>query len=184
MNVAVGVITALVVALLMEPWARVLHGRLWHRSMWSVHRSHHERRRGRFERNDILSATHAPAAAALVMIGCNLHGIAAAVCIGVGAGMTLFGIAYVLVHDGFVHGRLPLRFLGRTAYFRRVREAHSVHHARGEEPFGFFRGPEELTRAPRARASRPSAPRTRAPAPSSPRDTPPRDASPSATRSP
>ena len=184
MNVAIGALTAIVVALLMEPWARILHGRLWHRSLWSVHRSHHERRRGRFERNDVLSATHAPFAAALVMIGCNLHGWLAAVAIGVGAGMTMFGIAYVVVHDGFVHGRLPLRFLSRYPFFRRVREAHTIHHARGQEPYGFFRGPEELTRTPRARDGRPNA-RPRADrAPSSPRDTRAGGASPSAARTP
>ncbi len=174
-----GAAVALVVAVAMEPWARLLHGRVWHRSLWGIHRSHHSRRRGRFERNDMLSAAHAPVAAALVMAGCNLHGPAAAACIGVGVGMTSFGLAYVVVHDGFVHGRLPVRFLARVAWLRRIRDAHAVHHARGAAPYGFFLGARELTQTPRARGGPPSARRPSARAPASPRGTPPGDARPS-----
>jgi beta-carotene 3-hydroxylase len=177
--IALGTLVAVVVACAMEPWARILHGKLWHRSLWSIHRSHHTRRRGRFERNDILSATHAPFAAALVMIGCNMHGPLAALAIGTGVGMTVFGIAYVVVHDGLVHGRLPVAFLARIPFLRGVRDAHAVHHARGEAPYGFFLGQRELTRTPRARAARPSAPPTPGREHAAPRDTPTGDAHPS-----
>lgn len=159
-SIAVGAVVALVVAAAMEPWARLLHGRVWHHRLWRIHRTHHGRRRGRFETNDALSAAHAPLAAALVMIGCNLHGFASAIAIGAGAGMTLFGVAYVIVHDGLVHGRLPVAFLARVGALRRIRDAHAVHHARGNAPYGLFLGPRELTRAPRARGARPSAPPT------------------------
>ncbi len=159
-TVAVGLLVAILVAAAMEPWARLLHGRVWHHRLWSIHRTHHGRRAGRFETNDALSAAHAPIAAALVMIGCNMHGVAAAVAIGTGAGMTAFGIAYVVFHDGVVHGRLPVSFLLRVPGVRRIRDAHSVHHARGAAPYGFFLGPRELgvTRTPRVRGARPSAP--------------------------
>ena len=178
--IALGVGVALVVAAAMEPWARMLHGRVWHRRLYWVHRSHHSRRVGRFERNDALSVLHAPIAAALVMIGCNLHGAAAAVAIGIGAGMTAFGLAYVVVHDGLVHGRLPVSFLLRVRFLRRIRDAHAVHHARGAAPFGLFLGPRELTRSPRARAARPIVPPTSGRAPAAPRDRRPDAARPSA----
>ncbi|MDB4943163.1 MAG: crtZ [Labilithrix sp.] len=171
-HVLTGVLVALVVAALMEPWARLLHGRVWHRSLWPVHRSHHTRRRGWFERNDVLSAAHAPVAMVIVMVGCNLHGFAAAATIGLGAGMTLFGVAYFVLHDGFVHGRLPVRFLSRVGWLDRLRVAHAVHHARGEAPYGFFLGPRELRRSPRARAGRPTAPPPPDRAPASRRGTP------------
>lgn len=168
--VAIGAVVAIVVGASMEPWARLLHGRVWHHRLWSVHRSHHTRRVGRFEANDWLSALHAPIAAALVMIGCNMHGIAAAVAIGAGAGMTAFGLAYVLVHDGLVHGRLPVAFLARSRWLRQMRKAHAVHHARGGAPFGLFLGPRELTRASRKQDGHPSAPHRPVPAPGAPRD--------------
>lgn len=182
--VGCGVVIALVVAAAMEPWARFLHGRVWHHSLWRVHRSHHTRREGRFEANDALSATHAPVAATLIMLGCNLHGWAAAVAIGTGAGMTVFGIAYVIVHDGLVHGRLPVAFLARVPWLRRVRDAHAVHHARGAAPFGLFLGPRELTRAPHGRGERPSASRTPDRARAAPRGTRSGAARPSAGGSP
>ncbi len=178
--VVLTVAVALVVAATMEPWARLLHGRVWHHALWGVHRSHHTRRAGRFEKNDALSAFHAPIATAAIMVGCNLHGIAAALCLGAGSGMTLFGVAYVVVHDGLVHGRLPVSFLLRVPYLRRVRDAHAVHHARGGAPFGLFLGPQELMRAPRAPAGSPSAPPRPVRAPGEPRDRRPSDARPSA----
>lgn len=144
----------------MEPWARVLHGSVWHGALYSIHRSHHTKRVGRFERNDALSGLHAPIAIALVMTGCNVSGWLGGALIGSGAGMTVFGLAYVLVHDGLVHRRLPLGRMGtwlvQRPYVRRVRDAHRIHHATGEAPFGLFLGPYELTKAPRARAARPT----------------------------
>ncbi len=178
--VLLGFAVALPVAAAMEPWARVLHGQVWHRALWRVHRSHHSQRNGRFEANDALSAAHAPIAAALVMIGCNLHGPAAAITIGIGAGMTAFGLSYLVVHDGLVHGRLPVSFLARFAWLRRIRNAHRIHHARGEAPYGFFLGPRELKQAPRAPAEHPSAPPTSAPALAEPPDTRSSGAHPSA----
>lgn len=163
---------ALVVALLMERWARFLHGRIWHGVLFPVHRSHHEERRGRFEANDVLSVTHAPIAAALVIVGCMMHGIGGAILRGVGIGMTAFGIAYVVVHDGFVHGRLPVEWLARFRFFRRIRAAHRVHHRRGAAPYGLFAGPRELAKSGRrhatAPANRDAAQRALARAPSAP----------------
>lgn len=167
-----GVAAAVLAACAMEPWARVLHGRLWHGVLWNVHASHHEPRHGRFERNDALSGLHAPFAMALVVTGCQLHGALGALLVGAGAGMTAFGLAYLVVHDGLVHERLPVAFLLRFAYFRRIRAAHRVHHTRGAEPYGLFRGPEELLALKRReRASRhvaPIAPRRPVRAPGGP----------------
>ena len=50
--VLLGFAVTLPVAAAMEPWARVLHGQVWHRALWRVHRSHHSQRNGRFEAND------------------------------------------------------------------------------------------------------------------------------------
>ncbi len=154
--------TALVVACAMEAWAALLHSRAWHGPMWPIHRSHHERRRGRFEANDALSALHAPIAAGLVVWGCQPpHGIARAIAIGAGVGMTLFGAAYVVCHDGFVHRRLPVGWLARVPYFANVARAHRVHHALGGAPYGFFAAPLTMRRSkaherPRARPAAPT----------------------------
>jgi beta-carotene 3-hydroxylase len=139
------------VAVLMELWAGFLHGRLWHGRLWNLHGSHHQQRRGRFERNDALSGLHAPIAVGLILYGCvGPAGVVRELCYGVGLGMTAFGLAYFVVHDGLAHGRLPVGFLKRLRYFREVVEAHQAHHAsRDCAPYGFFFGPAELHRARR-----------------------------------
>jgi beta-carotene 3-hydroxylase len=174
---------AAAVAPAMDGWAALLHRVVWHGRLWSVHRSHHAPRRGSFERNDALSLLHAPAAIVLVLYGCaGPPGLAREVLFGAGIGMTAFGIAYLLVHDGLVHARLPVRFLVRLPTLRAIVDAHRRHHASpaGGPPYGLFFGPRELRKA---RASRdaeerimPSAgswspPTTPGPPPTAPRST-------------
>lgn len=158
---------AVVVAVAMDLWAALLHGRVWHRWLWRIHRSHHTARKGIFELNDALSALHAPLAIAAVLYGCaGAPGVAREILFGVGLGASVFGLAYFIVHDGLVHGRLPVRWLARVPYLREVARAHRVHHAgvEGGPPYGLFFGPLELARHRRLTRSRvASAARDRAP---------------------
>jgi beta-carotene 3-hydroxylase len=142
--------TAGTVAVGMEWWARFLHGVVWHGPMWAVHESHHVPRTGWFERNDVFAALHAAVAIVLIVGSClSGDGTAENVAFGVGIGMTAFGVSYFLVHDGYVHERLPLGFLSRWAFFRRLRGAHLAHHKTGNAPYGLFLGPRELRRSQR-----------------------------------
>jgi beta-carotene 3-hydroxylase len=145
----------------MDAWAAFVHGRVWHAWLWRLHASHHRARRGVWEVNDVLSLTHAPIAVALVLLGCRAAPSALReIAFGVGLGMTVFGAAYVVVHDGLVHGRLPVRALLVWplvgGYLRRVVDAHRRHHddPAGGAPFGLFLGPWELTRRTRRRSGR------------------------------
>lgn len=155
---------AAVVAVLMEPWSRFVHARGWHGPLYWIHRTHHpqERRRTWLELNDVFSLVHAvPAMVALYLGGAVLQGASAVLTLGLGLGLTVYGLAYGVVHDGLVHRRLPVGFLERWRYFRRLRAAHEVHHRDGGPPFGLFRGPQELRRATRKgrRDPRSAAPR-------------------------
>lgn len=128
---------------LMEGWAAALHRFAWHGPMWFVHQSHHQgtavrRDDGRWEWNDLLALSHAPPSMALIAWGVFGSGSWAAPALGAGVGMTLFGACYVLIHDGFVHERLPLRTLRRWAPFERIRRAHLIHHAHNAAPYGLF----------------------------------------------
>ena len=155
---AIWVPVAVVVAALMEPWAMLLHGMVWHGPLFFMHGSHHAPARGRFEWNDVLSALHAPIAIALVLYGCRASpGVAREACFGVGLGMTFFGIAYFVVHDGFVHGRLRVEFLSKYKYFRRLKVCHQAHHRVGDAraPYGLFLGFWEMARARGLRKRRP-----------------------------
>lgn len=171
LKIAIWIATGVPVALLMEPWAALLHGRVWHGVLWRVHRSHHRPRPGRFEANDWLSGTHAPLSIALILAGClGPEGVAREIAFGAGLGMAVFGLSYVIVHDGLVHGRLPVAFLGRVPYLARVRDAHLEHH-RGTpgEPYGLFAAPLLRRESPRAS---PSAQRPASRSPSRPSTSP------------
>ncbi len=135
---------ALLVAFAMEYWARYLHRAHWHRKLWFLHRSHHRPGDGRrWELNDLFSLLHAPLAILLIMSGSLTSGRTGDALLGVGLGMTLFGVGYFIVHDGLVHGRLPVQFLTRLKYFRQVRAAHIRHHTGGGAPYGLFLGQYE-----------------------------------------
>lgn len=43
-----------------------------------------------------------------------------------GLGITVFGIAYMFVHDGLVHRRFPVGPIADVPYLRRVASAHQV----------------------------------------------------------
>lgn len=171
------VVAALVVAALMDGWAALLHGVIWHGPLYFLHESHHTPRRGWFERNDVLSLLHAPIAIALVVYGSeHVASTRGRIALGAGIGMTAFGLGYVLVHDGLVHKRLPVAFLARIPGLGAVARAHRVHHtgARGGAPYGLFSGPLEMwlrQRLARTHAP-PTPPRDAARAPARPSTTP------------
>lgn len=150
---------ALLVAICMEGWAAWMHGVLWHGILWPAHRSHHPeaqtegiKGRKRWEFNDIFGLCHAAVAAPMMMWGLTPpFDVAQQVALGASVGMTLFGLCYVIIHDGLVHGRLPVGKLRRIAYLRRVVAAHRVHHKLGGAPYGLFSGPWVLRREARAR---------------------------------
>ena len=133
---------ALAVAFAMELWADLLHGKIWHGILWVIHRTHHRKNTGRWEKNDFLSVLHAPIAIALILYGCRgPAGFLREALFGVGIGMSIFGLSYLVVHDGLVHGRLPVGGLARFAYLRAVVAAHRFHHTKNGAPYGLFLGP-------------------------------------------
>ncbi|XP_016575734.1 beta-carotene hydroxylase 2, chloroplastic isoform X1 [Capsicum annuum] len=63
-----------------------------------------------------------------------------------GLGITVFGMAYMFVHDGLVHKRFPVGPVANVPYLRKVAAAHSLHHSEkfNGVPYGLFLGPKEL----------------------------------------
>lgn len=127
------VIITVVAAMAMEPIAALTHRALMHRPLgWRWHRSHHRGRRGRVERNDLF-----PVVFASVTIGAMAAGgpfVRAA-----GVGIALYGLAYAVVHDVCVHGRLTGgRPVLPIPWLRKVAAAHAVHHRTGRAPYGFL----------------------------------------------
>ncbi|EYU25142.1 hypothetical protein ABFS82_06G029000 [Erythranthe guttata] len=130
----------------MEMWARWAHEALWHASLWHMHESHHKPREGAFELNDVFAITNAVPAIALLYYGFYTKGLIPGLCFGAGLGITVFGMAYMFVHDGLVHRRFPVGPIANVPYFRRVAAAHQLHHSEkfNGVPYGLFLGPKEL----------------------------------------
>nr|BAE92729.1 beta-carotene hydroxylase [Gentiana lutea] len=130
----------------MEFWARWAHEALWHASLWHMHESHHKPREGPFELNDIFAIINAVPAIALLSYGFFHKGLIPGLCFGAGLGITVFGMAYMFVHDGLVHKRFPVGPIADVPYFRRVAAAHTLHHSDkfNGVPYGLFLGPKEL----------------------------------------
>ena len=63
----------------------------------------------------------------------------------VGAGIAGYGAIYFGFHDVIVHGRLAHRIVPRSTYFKRIVQAHRIHHAvesrEGTVSFGFIYAP-------------------------------------------
>ncbi|KAL2550512.1 Beta-carotene 3-hydroxylase 1 [Forsythia ovata] len=130
----------------MEFWARWAHRALWHASMWHMHESHHRPREGPFELNDVFAIINAVPAIALFTYGFFHKGLIPGLCFGAGLGITVFGMAYMFVHDGLVHRRFPVGPIANVPYFRRVAAAHQLHHSDkfSGVPYGLFLGPQEV----------------------------------------
>lgn len=125
----------------MECTAWAAHKYIMHGWGWGWHRSHHEPHEGWFEVNDLYGIFFAVAAVAgfswLVPFWPPLWWIL--------AGVSAYGVAYFVVHDGLVHQRWPFSHKPRHPYLKRLVQAHKLHHAvDGREDcvsFGFLYAP-------------------------------------------
>ena len=114
-----GVIRLLVAAsalVAMEPAVAAVHRWVMHGRGWAWHRSHHRWQGHRIEANDLYPVVFAAATIATMAVGAAIEGLAALV--WVGAGVTGYGIAYLVVHDLFIHERLGRLPGARSRYVR------------------------------------------------------------------
>lgn len=122
----------------MEGVAWFTHKYVMHGFLWIWHKSHHEPRKGVFELNDLFGFMFAIPSIVLIVLGSDgftWYFFA-------GLGIALYGFAYFLVHDVFVHQRVRWLKTTNISYFRAMRLTHHLHHAvhtkRGAEAFGFL----------------------------------------------
>ena len=148
-----------VTVLVMECLAWATHRWVMHGWGWGWHRSHHEPATGAFEKNDLYAITFAVVVVALFVVGMRSQPIW-----WVAFGITCYGVIYALVHDVLVHQRGGIRWVPKRGYFKRLLQAHRLHHAvetrDGTVSHGFLfaRHPSVLKQQLRAR--RDAAPRS------------------------
>lgn len=160
-----GVVVATVLA--MEGFAWAAHKYVMHGWGWGWHRSHHEARTGWWEKNDLYAVTFS-----VVVVGLFTWGMWHPALWWAALGITVYGMIYAFVHDMLVHQRGGFRWVPKRGYFKRLHQAHRLHHAvegrDGTVSHGFLFAPsparlaEQIARARRTDAARMRGPRTRA----------------------
>jgi beta-carotene 3-hydroxylase len=127
----------------MELFAYAMHRWVMHGPGWFLHASHHRVRTGWFELNDLYAVIFAVPSITLIWLGVQ-QGWGAEVTT-VGAGIAAYGAIYFGFHDWIVHRRLPHWIVPKSEYFKRIVQAHRLHHVveskHGTVSFGFLWAP-------------------------------------------
>jgi beta-carotene 3-hydroxylase len=145
-----GLLVALAVVLVMEGVAILSHKYVMHGFLWSLHESHHRPRAGRFEKNDWFGVMGAVPSIALIFAGSLLGW--GDIFTWIGIGIAGYGAIYFGFHDVIVHRRIETGYVPRSAYMKRIVQAHRLHHVveskEGTVSFGFLWAPpiDELRR--------------------------------------
>ena len=110
----------------MEAIAWLTHKYIMHKVLWNLHRDHHLKdHKGFFERNDFFFLIFAIPGIICLALG-MLYKSSSTLSIGVG--ITLYGMAYILVHDVFIHRRFRIFRKTDNRYLKAIRRAHKAHH--------------------------------------------------------
>ena len=141
LTLALDIALFLAAFLFMEGFAWFTHKYVMHGFMWVWHKSHHEPRPGIFELNDMFAVVFAAPAIAGIYLG--VHGLPTLLPIGLG--ITAYGAVYFMFHDGLVHRRYKVPMNGKSKFWKRLIQAHRIHHAVGTKDgcvsFGFLIAP-------------------------------------------
>lgn len=110
----------------MELVAHIMHKYVMHGFLWSLHKSHHQKGKSFFEKNDYYFLIFATPGVLLILTGANA---------GwdwkffLGAGIALYGFTYLVVHDIIIHQRVRWFTKLDNRYIKAMRKAHKAHHA-------------------------------------------------------
>ena len=134
------ILIVLAVFIAMEGATWLIHKYVMHGFLWVLHRDHHDHsNEGPMEKNDYFFVIFALPAIALMYFG-SIQDFNYLFYIGLG--ITLYGIAYFLVHDIFIHQRIKFFTRTNNPYFQAIRRGHKQHHKHlvkeNGECFGFL----------------------------------------------
>lgn len=110
----------------MEMVAWLAHKYIMHGILWQLHKDHHKKEGDGFiEHNDFFFLLFAlPGIACLFFGRQNDYNFL----FWIGVGITLYGFAYFIIHDIFIHQRFKIFRNSNNVYFRAIRRAHKMHH--------------------------------------------------------
>jgi beta-carotene 3-hydroxylase len=109
----------------MEFVAWFTHKYVMHGFLWVLHKDHHQKEPGFFEKNDAFFLIFAVPSWLCIMLGMMYQ---STLSVAVGAGIAVYGFAYFMVHEIFIHQRLKWFRNTQSRYLEAVRFAHKMHH--------------------------------------------------------
>ena len=125
MNIALNILAFLGTFIFMEFTAWFTHRYVMHGLLWILHKDHHQKEPGFFEKNDSFFLIFAVPSWLLIMTGMMAGND---IRVWIGAGIALYGVAYFIVHEVFIHQRFKWFKKSDSTYLRAIRKAHKVHH--------------------------------------------------------
>ena len=125
MNWILFILIILLTFCIMEGISWFTHRYVMHGFLWYLHRDHHQKGPGVFEKNDTFFLIFAIPSWLCIMLGLqkNIQWVTA-----IGFGIALYGLAYFIVHEVIIHQRFRWFTRSSNTYIRTVRWAHKMHH--------------------------------------------------------
>ncbi|MBK9283433.1 MAG: sterol desaturase family protein [Sphingobacteriaceae bacterium] len=112
---------------MMEGVTWLTHKFVMHGFLWTLHQDHHYKDHDAIlEKNDLFFLIFSIPAITLFAIGTYFSELRFLIFIG--GGITLYGMAYFIVHEIIIHQRISYFTRINNFYFRAIRKAHKIHH--------------------------------------------------------
>lgn len=115
----------------MEVVAWLLHRYVMHKFLWYFHSDHHIPHDKKVERNDFFGLIFGIPSWLLIMYGI-MGGNDYRLYLGIG--VTLYGICYVLIHDGLIHQRIKVFTNTKNRWLLALKRGHLAHHRHDSDP--------------------------------------------------
>lgn len=133
MNGLLFIAIVLVSFFLMEGVTWLTHRFVMHGFLWWLHKDHHQPNGHVVEKNDAFFLIFAVPGWLCIMLGLQnkIYWMAA-----IGFGITLYGLAYFVVHEVIIHQRFKWFTRSNNSYIRTIRRAHKMHHKHLEKQDG------------------------------------------------
>jgi len=111
----------------MEGVAWLAHKYVMHGFLWSLHKDHHKKDPSSFfEKNDYFFLIFAIPGMLCLALGSFIATVHLLLFVGIG--ITIYGFAYFMVHEVFIHQRFKWLRHTNNVYFSAIRRAHKRHH--------------------------------------------------------
>ncbi len=120
-------VTILITFVLMEGVAWSMHKYVMHGLFWNLHEDHHVRDNhdSFLELNDsffvFFSVMAITAFSLWSLFSWNVS-------LGIGIGISIYGLVYFVIHDLFIHQRIKIWRNTKNPYLLAIRRAHKMHH--------------------------------------------------------